>query len=134
MLNAMADTTTHPGAAAALRVIASHALNSKVPLNRLIDLGPLGKMSKAQSREVVNVGVYQMLREVWRFQWPTPILYGPGGTLPCLTSTKIMLVIGDRPAKTPLAGGDPKRIGDGSDVTDADAGRCSNRRAPDGEH
>ncbi|SUJ24424.1 Predicted membrane protein [Sphingomonas paucimobilis] len=102
LLNAMADTTTHPGAAAALRVIASHALNSKVPLNRLIDLGPLGKMSKAQSREVVNVGVYQMLREVLAISNGQRQFYMDlGGTLPGLTSTKIMLVIGDRPAKTP---------------------------------
>lgn len=102
LLNAMADTTTHPAAAAALRVIASHALNSKVPLNRLIDLGPLGKMSKAQSREVVNVGVYQMLREVLAISNGQRQFYMDlGGTLPGLTSTKIMLVIGDRPAKTP---------------------------------
>ncbi|MCT8002353.1 pilus assembly protein TadG-related protein [Sphingomonas sanguinis] len=102
LLTAMADTTGDAGAAAVLRRIALRVPGSKVPLTRLIDLGPLGTLTKAHSRDSVWVDVYEMLRESLSVSnGRRQVALDLGGSIPGLASTKVMLSIGERPVTTP---------------------------------
>ncbi|WP_343527961.1 pilus assembly protein TadG-related protein [Sphingomonas sp.] len=102
LLSALADATGDTGAASLLRNLSLRVPGSKVPLTRLIDLGPLGDMTKAPSRELVGFDAYSMLRESLSIaNGRRQVSLDLGPSIPGLLSTKILLEIGERPASSP---------------------------------
>ncbi|WP_294234563.1 TadG family pilus assembly protein [uncultured Sphingomonas sp.] len=102
LLNAMADATGNPGTATLLRNLSLRVPGSKVPLSRLIDLGPLGTMTKATSRNVIAMDAYSMLREsLTAANGQRQVALDLGASVPGLLSTKVLLTIGQRPVTAP---------------------------------
>lgn len=102
LLSAMADATSNPGTASLLRSLSLRVPGSKVPLTRLIDLGPLGKTTKATSRDLIAMDAYSMLRESLSIaNGQRQVTLDLGASVPGLLSSKVLLAIGQRPVNSP---------------------------------
>jgi len=102
VLGAMADATGKPDAAGVLRRMALRVPGSRVPLTRLIDLGPLGNATKAPSRDLIGIDAYSILRESLSVaNGQRQVALNLGGSVMGLLSTRILVAVGERPAGTP---------------------------------
>lgn len=102
LLGAMADATGKPDAAGILRRMALRVPGSKVPLTRLIDLGPLGNTTKVPSRDLIGVDAYTILRESLLIaNGQRQVALNLGGSIKGLLSTRVLVAIGERPASSP---------------------------------
>lgn len=102
LLGAMADATGNAGTATLLRNLSLRVPGSKVPLSRLIDLGPLGDLTRASSRDLIAMDAYSMLRESLSIaNGQRQIALDLGASVPGLLSTRVLLAIGERPANSP---------------------------------
>ncbi|KTT99456.1 hypothetical protein NS355_06520 [Sphingomonas yabuuchiae] len=102
LLGAMADATGKPDAAGILRRMALRVPGSKVPLTRLIDLGPLGNATKVPSRDLIGVDAYTILRESLSIaNGQRQVALNLGGSIKGLLSTRVLVAIGERPASSP---------------------------------
>lgn len=102
LINAMADATADAGTATLLRNLSTRVPGSTVPLTRLIDLGPLGTLTKSSSRDVITIDAYSMLRESLSVaNGQRQVALDLGASVPGLLSTKVLVAIGQRPVNSP---------------------------------
>ncbi|WP_230482218.1 pilus assembly protein TadG-related protein [Sphingomonas sp. Leaf21] len=102
LLTAMADATGNAGVATLLRNLSLRVPGSRVPLTRLIALGPLGGLTQAPSRAPIVIDAYSMLRESLSIaNGQRQVALDLGASVPGLLSTKVLLAIGERPANSP---------------------------------
>ncbi|MEJ8631643.1 hypothetical protein P0F65_21495 [Sphingomonas sp. I4] len=129
----MADAAGNAGTAALLRNLSTRLPGSTVPLTRLIDLGPLGDLTKSNSRDVITMDAYSMLRESLSVaNGQRQVALDLGASVPGLLSTKVLLAIGQRPVNLALAGRRAERIDDhphrAAAFADRHPDRCAARR------
>jgi uncharacterized membrane protein len=101
-LSALAAVTGDPTAAAALRSMALKVPPTTILLSNLIDLGPLAGQTSADPTSVVMIDSYSVVREMLQIaNGQRQVALDLGLSLPGITSTKLTLAIGQRPAHSP---------------------------------
>jgi uncharacterized membrane protein len=101
-LTALASVTPDAAAASALKAIALKIGPTTVKLSDLIDLGPYAAQDHADPESTIRVDGYSVLREMLQLaSGQRQVALDLGASLPGLTSTKLILAIGQRPAHSP---------------------------------
>lgn len=104
-VEALAEATANPTAAAALRAIAVKLPPTSVQLSKLIDLGPLSGQREVDPANVFSFDGYSGLREILQLaNGQRTVALGAGLVLPGLLSTQVMMASGQRTASSPWLG------------------------------
>ncbi|HET8613453.1 MAG TPA: TadG family pilus assembly protein [Sphingomonas sp.] len=102
ILSALADASGDPAAAATLRDLALRVPPTMLRLSDLIDLGPYAGQDNAPAGGGPSVDAYSALQALLQFAGGNrQVSLDLGLALPGLTSTKLTLAIGQRPAHSP---------------------------------
>lgn len=105
---AMAASVTDAQASSVLSAIANRLPQNSTKLSSLIDLGPLAENSQSDLSRPITVDAYSLLRGTLELGGQHQISTDLGATVPGLTSTKVWIAIGERPANSPGCGS-PRR-------------------------
>lgn len=98
---AMAVTVTDAQASSILNAVANRLPQTSTKLSSLIDLGPLAETSSSDPSRPITVDAFSLLRGTLELGGQHQISTDLGATIPGLTSTKVMIAIGERPANSP---------------------------------
>ena len=98
---AMAASVTDAQASSVLSAVANRLPQNSTKLSSLIDLGPLAEDTKSDPSRPITVDAFSMLRGTLELGGQHQISTDLGATVPGLTSTKIWIAIGERPANSP---------------------------------
>jgi len=98
---AMAASVSDAQAASVLRAIADKLPQTSTKLSSLIDLGPLANNSTPDPSRPITVDAFSMLRGTLELGGAHQIATDLGATVPGLTSAKLKVAIGERPANSP---------------------------------
>ena len=98
---AMAASVTDAQASSVLRAVADRLPQTSTTLSSLIDLGPLSGNTKSDPSRPITVDAFSMLRGTLELGGQHQINADLGATVPGLTSTKLTIAIGERPANSP---------------------------------
>jgi uncharacterized membrane protein len=98
---AMAASVTDAQAASVLRAVADRLPQTSTKLSSLIDLGPLAGDSTPDPSRPVTVDAFSMLRATLELGGAHQISTDLGASIPGLTSAKLKVAIGERPASSP---------------------------------
>jgi uncharacterized membrane protein len=98
---AMAASVTDAQASSVLRAVADRLPQTSTKLSSLIDLGPLAGETKSDPSRPITVDAFSMLRGTLELGGQHQISTDLAATVPGLTSTKLTVAIGERPANSP---------------------------------
>jgi uncharacterized membrane protein len=98
---AMAASVTDAQASSVLSAVANRLPQNSAKLSSLIDLGPLAENTQSDPSRPITVDAYSLLRGTLELGGQHQISTDLGATVPGLTSTKIWIAIGERPANSP---------------------------------
>lgn len=98
---AMATSVSDAQAASVLRAVADRLPQTSTKLSSLIDLGPLSDQSASDPSRPVVVDAWSMLRATLELGGAHQFSTDLGVTVPGLSSAKLMVAIGERPAHSP---------------------------------
>jgi len=98
---AMAASVTDAQASSVLRAVADRLPQNPTKLSSLIDLGPLAGETKSDPSRPITVDAFSMLRGTLELGGQHQISTDLAATVPGLTSTKLTIAIGERPANSP---------------------------------
>ncbi len=98
---AMAASVSDAQAASVLRAVADRLPQNSAILSSLIDLGPLADDSAPDPSRPVTVDAFSMLRATLELGGEHQISTDLGATIPGLTSVRLKVAIGERPANSP---------------------------------
>ncbi|MBV2150259.1 hypothetical protein KRZ98_18650 [Sphingobium sp. AS12] len=102
MIGAMADSAGGNQSAAVLLAIAGQVAGRSVRLSDIIDLGPMRGAASATGQPNVLLDAFSMLRMILSPPSGTSVPMDLRLTVPGLTSTRLMLVMGEGQARSPL--------------------------------
>jgi uncharacterized membrane protein len=101
-ISALAVATSNSAAQSALRSIAARVPSVSLKMSQLIDLGPLSGETSVDPKRPINADTYALVREALEIATGKRQLdLDLGASVPGVTSTKVMLAIGERPASSP---------------------------------
>lgn len=98
---AMAASVSDAQASSVLRAVADRLPQTSNKLSSLIDLGPLAGNTAPDPSRPITVDAFSMLRATLELGGQHQISTDLGATIPGLTSAKLKVAIGERPANSP---------------------------------
>ena len=98
---AMAASVTDAQASSVLSAVANRLPRNSTKLSSLIDLGPLAENTQSDPSRPITVDAFSLLRGTLELGGQHQISTDLGATVPGLTSTKLWIAIGERPANSP---------------------------------
>lgn len=108
-LRAAAGATSDPAASAVLMALSGRVADTRLALEKIIDLGPIGTGTAGDSSAPIKVDALSILRAFLSLGGDHDITSDVGLTIPGLTSARLRLAVGEPAASSPWIAVDAAR-------------------------